>query len=323
MQVVDLDQWQEEEYEDFVLSRPTALLYQSLRFRDFLTALIGCEPRYAVAIRSEEVVGAMPLMATDGPYGVVMNSLPYFGSNGGILSRDDEAGRALVDWYTDQLAQPRVAAGTVIASPLEDAPPSPFPCDFDDARVGYVTSLLPADDPGEQVLELIDGSARRNVQKALRSGVTVAIENGDLSVLEALHVENMTKIGGRAKTPDFFKRVSEHFRPGEEYDLYVARLDGVAVAALLLFYYSTTVEYYVPATDVEFRSLQPMAAMLHRAMADATARGFTRWNWGGSWLGQETLMRFKAKWGGQPRRYNYWTRVNNADVLAASPEELL
>ena len=72
----------EAEYEDFVRRSPAVLISYSLRYRDFLAELLGAEPRYAVALREGRVVGGLPLLTLDGPFGRVLNSLPYFGRMG-------------------------------------------------------------------------------------------------------------------------------------------------------------------------------------------------------------------------------------------------
>ena len=323
MRVVELSPEHEEAYDVFLRECPTALFYHSLRFRDFLVALLGCERRYAIALNGGDVVGALPLMAKEGPYGRVLNSLPYFGSNGGLLGADPEARALLADWYASQHNEAGVAAATVIANPLDPGSSPAANFDLEDSRVGHITPLEGDGPPAELVLRVIDGSARRNVQKAARSGVEVDLGDDGMQLLKRLHCENMAAVGGRAKAPAFFRLVQEHFRRGDDYDVYVARVEGQAVAALLVFYFGGTVEYYIPATDVEFRPIQPMAAILHRALADAAGRGFRRWNWGGSWPGQDSLIRFKAKWGGVPHAYRYTTQLHAGELLSEGPEELL
>ncbi len=314
MEVVELEPDRDDAYERFVVGCPRALFYHSLPFRDFLVGLLGCEPRYAVAVEGSEVVGVFPLMSAEGPYGRVLNSLPYFGSNGGVVASSAEAGNALYRWYEAELATPHVAAGTIIGNPLDSDPAALPPGDLEDSRVGLVTTLREAS---------IEPSAHRNVRKALRSGVEVEVENEGFAVLEALHIESMTANGGQPKTPAFFTAVQTHFRPGDDYNLYLARIEGAPVGGLLLFYFGSTVEYYVPATAVEFRSVQPMAAILRRAMDDAAARGFRLWNWGGSWTEQESLIRFKSKWGGRRRVYRYWTKLQHRELLSLSRGDLL
>jgi len=322
MEVEELAGDRDEAYEAFVASHPHALLYHSLRFRDFLTDLLGCRAHYGVAVADGDVVGVLPVMSATGPYGRVLNSLPYFGSNGGILAGDPRARAALHDWYEGCVAAPDVATATLIANPLDDDGEAPTH-DFVDLRVGCMTPLAGDGDPEERVLAAIDGSARRNVAKARRCGVEVEVDNGGFADLEALHRAGMDAIGGRAKEREFFTSVPRCFRAGKDFDLYVARLGGEVVAALLVFYYGSAAEYYVPATRPESRQEQPMSAILHRAMADAARQGLRWWNWGGSWVSQENLIRFKTKWGGRPRDYRYWTTVANPDVLAAEPGQLL
>lgn len=326
--VVELGPDGEEAYERFVATHPHGLLYHSLRFRDFLADLLGCEPHYGVALAlgadGDRVEGVLPVMAAEGPYGTVLNSLPFFGSNGGVLAATPAARTALGAWYDRMAGAAGVAAATVVANPLvTDADPPAH--DVADVRVGAMTPLRGDGErePEERLTALIDGSARRNVAKAIRSGVQVDLENSSgFGPLEEMHRAGMEAIGGRAKSPEFFAAVQRCFRPGEDYDLYVARIDDEVVAALLVFWYGAAAEYYVPATRPDRRSEQPMAAILHRALVDAAARGLKWWNWGGSWVSQENLIRFKTKWGGIPREYRYWTRVNEGDVLAAEPGRL-
>lgn len=322
VKVLDVTPQREDDYERFVESHPAALLYHSLRYRDFLVSMLGCEPRYVLAVVDSRVVGAFPLMATDGPHGVVLNSLPYYGSNGGSLVTGPSARHALHEWYRGEVDNRSVAAATVVANPF-DTDPGEVSHDLVDERLGLCTALGDGDGTAqERVEQRIDSSARRNVKKAERSATVVTIENESFPVLEALHRESMEVAGGRPKKHSFFEAVPDHFRAGLDYELYVARVGGEPAAALLLFYYGSTVEYYVPAVRPRFRPEQPMAAVLHQAMTDATEAGYTRWNWGGSWVSQESLIRFKEKWGGKGGRYRYWTKVNRPDLLSLSPREL-
>ena len=109
--------------------------------------------------------------------------------------------------------------------------------------------------------------------------------------------------------------VPRHFRPGQDYDLYVARREGAVIAGLLIFYFNRTVEYFTPAVAEEFRSTQPSALILITAMMDAGRRGFERWNWGGTGESQTGVYRFKKKWSAQERYYHYYTQLNDSSIL--------
>lgn len=322
VEILSLTAAREQAYAEFVAAHPAALISYTLAYRDLLVDLLGCAPRYAVALRDDVVIGVMPLMNMDGARGAVLNSLPFFGSNGGPLATDHAASRALCDWYAGEARAEGVLAATVIANPLEP-PDTEIGADLEDMRVGHITPLAGAGDVPARISAVIDGSARRNVAKAQRCGARVSIATDGFEQLESLHRRSMEAIGAQVKEPAFFEAVARHFRPGRDFDLYVAHIDAEAVAALLVFYCGVTVDYYVPAVSPEHRSEQPMAAILLQAMTDAAQRGFAHWNWGGSWPGHESLQRFKAKWGGVRREYRYATTLNDRDVLNARPEEIL
>ena len=123
----------------------------------------------------------------------------------------------------------------MIENPLSPSLSKPVH-DLTDLRIGHITPLADDHGPREDILGSLEGSARRNVNKALRVGVTVTTENDALDVLQSLHARSMSAIGAQVKSPDFFAAIPRHFRPGEDFVIYVARLAGEAVAALLVFY---------------------------------------------------------------------------------------
>ena len=236
VEVVRLTAEREPAYAAFVAAHPAALISYTLAYRDMLAELLGCRPRYALALRDGVVAGVMPLMSADGARGTVLNSLPYFGSNGGPLAHDAGAAQALVDWYAGQARVEGVLAGTVVANPLGGgADAVELGGDLEDVRVGHVTPLGGDGAARERIAAAIDGSARRNVAKALRCGAVVTIDNEAFEPLEALHRRSMEAIGAQVKAPAFFAAVARHFRAGEDFAIYLAHIDGEAVAALLIF----------------------------------------------------------------------------------------
>jgi len=321
IKIVSLSTDRESAYARFVQSHPAALISYTLPYRNFLLDLLGCQARYAMAVRNEEVLGVLPLMTLHGSFGSVLNALPYFGSSGAPLVTDAGAAELLMDWYCVEAAAAGVAAATMIGNPLAPAPTRPH--EHSDYRIAHITTLAGDGEPASRISALIDPSARRNVHKAHRCGTEVTIENDAFEALESLHRASMEAIGAQVKTRAFFEGVPRHFQPGIDYDLYIGRIDKAPVGALLIFYCGKTVDYFMPAASPEHRNSQPMAAILLEAMGEAARRGYTTWNWGGSWPTHESLQRFKAKWGGKPREYRYATNVGNAALLKATKEELL
>jgi hypothetical protein len=296
-----------------VAGHPDGLIYYTPAFRRYLLAVAGGECHSRVAVEDGCVTGVLPVLIKDGPFGSVLNSLPLFGSYGGVLAVSDGAESALLAEY-DRLAG-GVAAATWISHPFMD---SPIPRhDLTDERIAQWT-MLP---PGGELPARVESSARRNVQKAQAAGVTVSESAASLPFLERTHRENMAAIGGRAKPAAFFSELSA-MTYGRDWRLHVAEHDGEPIAALLTFEAATTVEYVMPVVLEAARPLQPTALILATAMAGSAARGMTRWNWGGTWLSQDGVYRFKKKWGAIERRYRYYITLREPSLRQRTAAEL-
>lgn len=324
IEVRSLDGATEAAYAAFLETMPDQLLYYSLPYRGFLEDILGCRSDYQLAIEDGRITGVLPLMVLDGPWGKVVNSLPFYGSHGGALAATHGARDALHARFDAVSAARDVAAAVLITHPLRQPSLPPVAHDFTDERIGQWTQL-PADGPQaeEHLLDMFDGSARRNVRKARHAGVTVRVDCAAWDFLERIHRENMARIGGHAKAHVFFDGVDRHFRADDQYRIYVAEREGRMLAALLLFYCGQTVEYFTPVVVEDERSHQPMAPIIVEAMMDALRMGFRWWNWGGTWKTQDGVHRFKSKWGARDFTYRYFIKLNRRDILRATPQDLV
>jgi hypothetical protein len=305
-----------EEYNRFLAKHPTALFYSSWNYKEFLKELIGCEAAYLVAAEGSAIKGVLPLMFMEANGGRVYNSLPYFGSNGGVIADGERAEKELIFAYNEIASSPTTISSTVITNPFLPGHMDGVVHNHLDHRIGQATSLATeGHDAWDEMMARIDPTARRNVKKALREGITVERDHTQMDALRRMHQDNIGAIGGIPKTDRFFDLIPQHFAPGKDFDVFVAKRDGGAIAALLVFYFSQTVEYFTPAIDVEYRPLQPLALIIMTAMAEAARRGFLWWNWGGTWLTQTSLYRFKKKWAPRESRYSYYTQLNHDSLL--------
>lgn len=333
VRIETLDDAREEEYEKFLLMSPETLFYVSNQYRKFLSSILDAEDHYFLAIDdSDKIVGALPAFITRGAkHGSVLNSLPFYGSNGGIIEHEGsrEVRIALLRAFDSFAEANKCVASTIITSPFEKD------CEFyeheatwsyRDERIGQITPLLQeVQHVGEELMNSFDGVRRRNIRKAVKSGIEV-LEDSSMEAfefLERVHRQNMAAIGGKAKPRIFLRNVPEFFAAGEDYRVYTASKDGSLIAALLLFRFNETVEYYMPAIVQEFRTFQPLSLIVFQAMQDAVRDGYKRWNWGGTWLSQQSLYQYKKRWGTEDRRYFYYTLVLDQKIQGMAREELL
>jgi hypothetical protein len=311
-------------YDEFLLSDERTLLYQSSRYMGFLQELLACEQRTLLVFdQNKRIVGALPLMSLNGPFGKVLNSLPYYGSNGGIVASDADVQQTLIAAYNEQTSGQDVAASTLIENPLFEIDYALVDEDLRDERIGQFTPIAHSQNHADALMEQFHYKTRNMVRKAEKLGIKVQVENDQMEFLAGVHEENMREIGGLAKTRNFFTLIPKHYRADKDYKIYVARLDGQPVAAMLVFYFNRTAEYYTPVVLKDFRDTQALSAVIHTAMSDASKAGFAWWNWGGTWLTQDGVYRFKSRWGTKDITYRYFIKVNNRDLLKATREELL
>ncbi len=322
MDIVVLDPTREAAYERFLRARPASLLYTSLKYRTFLKALLHCSDEYLLAVDQGRIEGILPLMKLEVAGKLVYNSLPYYGSNGGVTANTVAAQVCLVDSYNERVSHPDVSAATIVPNPFESTVAG-FRTTHEDVRLAQWIDLKPSDEDLESFLVRIDSSARRNVRKAIAEGIEVAKDEHQLGTLRDIHRRNLAAIGGRAKSDAFFELVPKCFAAGIDWDLYVAKRNNEVIAALLLFYHGQTVEYFTPAVEETHRDLQALPLIIAQAVGDAARRGMTRWNWGATWESQTGVYRFKKKWASQEKRYTYSTFIRDPSLLQATPAALL
>jgi Acetyltransferase (GNAT) domain len=308
-------------YDAFVVRQPHGLIYHSSRYIDFLVDLLGCEQMTLLAIDGQgEIACALPLLAKSGPFGKVLNSLPYYGSNGGILGADSTGMPALLNCYHALIGGGGVAAATIVENPLKRMDSALILHSLTDERIGQFTPIRYDVDHSGQLMASFHYKTRNMIRKAEKLGVTVAVENDQLAFVSQVHLENMREIGGLPKSVRFFELIPRYFRPGTDYRIHVARLAGEPVAALLSFYFNDTVEYYTPVVRKEYRETQALSAAIFAAMTEASSEGYHWWNWGGTWLTQEGVYRFKKRWGTLDFPYKYFIEIKNAEILRASKD---
>ena len=332
-----LDLAHEAAYRDLCTADPTSLVYHTLEYRDFLASVLpAAAPRYLLAFEGESLRAALPAFRIDGPHGVIVNSLPFYGSNGGILSRSgvsESALRTLLDGFNDLCLSEQAVMSTIVMNPLrtdQDWVRAHYQPDFLDSRIGQLTRL--PEDPGDgtlpdQLMSLFHQKTRNMVRKGIRGGFQV-VEGGSDSAFRALHRIhdlNMESIGGLAKSWSVFDAIRTHFTHGRDYRLYMASRDDVVHAALLVLQANKTAEYFTPVVLEESRSDQPLSHLIFQAMQDAVHAGCEYWNWGGTWHSQEGVHRFKSRWGTTDIPYAYLVKSHGdaSDILSCRPEELL
>ena len=308
-------------YEKFLLDFEESLFFYSIKYKLFLEELLNIKSNYLLAIDSNNNIQAiLPLMEKDGKFGKIINSLPYYGSNGGVLSRNKEATMELLSYYESLIES--IAGSTYVTNPLQN---NSYDLKYDilDKRVGQWTPIVYEENIEENILKSYHSKTRNLVRKAIKLDLKIEVDNSQIDFLYETHYDNITAIGGKAKDRKFFELIEKYFEENVDYKIYIAKLDGKKIGAVLLFYYNKTVEYFTPAVVSEYRNYQPTSLIIYRAMIDASCDKYSWWNWGGTWLTQDGVYHFKKRFGAIDKEYKYFIKINNKDIYNSSPKELL
>lgn len=322
MKVELLTSEREKAYSEFLLKYDCSLFNASLIFRDFIRTLCpDVLPYYFIVIEGEEIIGALPSFMKKGPLGPVLNSMPWFGANPGIISNDDQVTMMLLQAFNNTAKWTGCFSSTLISPPNQSQ--DLYEIFFDDKevfaepRIGLITEL-PQFKGGEQfassLLKDMHQKTRNQIIKSVKG--CLAYESygpEDWMFLEDTHEENMLAVGGMSKTAKEFAIIRKHFRKGIDYKLYVALTNddkAERVAALLVEYHNKTVEYITPVIIAQYRHLCPMHLLIFSAMGDAAQKGMKWWNWGGTKLpAQEGVYHFKKRFNAMESEYRYYTQI--------------
>jgi hypothetical protein len=295
-----------------------------LPYMKILQSITGGENATLVAVDESHVIrGVLPIIRKKGKWGDVLNSLPYYGSNGGLLVDDPRAAKLLMQAYNQLILSPGGCSATIVSNPLSATPLSEILYSIKDYRIGQFTSIDYEKDHAQNLMQSFHSKTRNMVRKGAKLCIETHEENDMVDFLMEVHQNNMRSIGGRAKSKSFFDLFPKYFQAGKDYKILVARLEGKPIAALLLFYFRDTVEYFMPVVLEAYREKQPLSLLIYNAMIEASKSGFRIWNWGGTWISQEGVYLFKKRWGTYDINYTYYTKVYNEDIFSCSKESLI
>lgn len=307
-----------------------ALLYHSIKYARLVSAFLKVEYLCVVAVNEDDtVIGALPFFIKEQGGMRVANSMPFYGSHGGIVlaSQDEFLFSRILNFYLTYVKEQACAVSTIITSPFTDDAKWYEHCLNvlpSDTRIGQVTKL-PLDSSHEAVMASLCSKTRNMVRKSEKQNIewSSAYVDWGIDFLAEIHQQNMLEIGGLAKPDNFFELIKSNFDYGADYLVYIAYLDGQPISALLLFYSGKTVEYFTPVIKSDYRSMQPLTCLIFNAMRDAVARGCRYWNWGGTWATQEGVYRFKKSWGAVDMPYSYYSNVFDSSVFNYDSKQLL
>lgn len=327
----------EESYTDMLHHCRGVMFSHSIPYRNLLASFLDCEPYYIVAIGGRgDVIGAIPsFLKKNSRLGNVLNSLPFFGSHGGVLVHSGlhldeqvEVKMLLLGEFNILAKEKNCVLSAISTSPFDpdiSAYENNLSYRFKEERTAQIVEFRGgvADVEQEIMHHIIDPDNRRAIRRPLKNSITSEVSR-DFSPLFEMHSQNISSKGGNVKPLEFFQKVQELI-PEEDYSLTYAKKDGEIIAGLLVFLFGDTVEYYTPALQYEHSVEQGTSLLIYEEMKRAIRNGYRYWNFGGTLKNQPGLHKFKAQWGAKDYPYYYYvTRYRDIDhILKMEPRDIL
>jgi CelD/BcsL family acetyltransferase involved in cellulose biosynthesis len=200
----------------------------------------------------------------------------------------------------EQLLRDLLRAGCVQAQWVPEEPADPAVPARAVRSVSHRRSL-PAD--AESLWADLDRHRRSDVRRAGRDGVEVAIREDRAAphALARLYRGAMREHRARQRYgPALLEAIAEGLG-AEDRGFVLATRSGRPVAGALVLYSARTAHLLVAATSPAGRACGAGDVVLAQALRTAVARGMTRFDFMGTPPGDETVARWKEKWGGEPR----------------------
>jgi CelD/BcsL family acetyltransferase involved in cellulose biosynthesis len=150
--------------------------------------------------------------------------------------------------------------------------------------------------PEEAIWSALDGSARQNIRKAQRHGITIRAGRSldDLRTFHGMHARlRKAKYGMLAQPFALFEALHAAFDPQQQITALLAEVDGTAIAGILFIESGDTL-YYKFNASLDQR-LRPNDLLVWEGIRLGQRRGLAKLDFGVSDTDQPGLIRYKEK----------------------------
>ena len=308
----------EDGYNCLLLQVQPQTIYTNLKFIDAIASYTDSKTYFVVKSEKGRIKAILPFSIYSGAYGSVINSLPFFGSHGGITAIEKSwiQSKEMIDALLEYAGSVDSVAVTVI-EPLFNRDFQEIFKDFDyrDSRIGMLNEVE-CNGNVESIMASFSSRARNSIRKAMKSGLEVVESRSPESIefLARVHLENMTSAGRKAKSEKFFVEFLSNL-PEDNWVIIEAHLEGERVASLLIIFTPDVVEYFTPVTLNVYKQLQPLSLLILNGFLFATKKKIRYWNWGGTWTNQEGVYKFKQQWNPIESAYFRYTKILRQTIL--------
>lgn len=292
------------------------LPYLSINYLKTINTTLNAKLKFLIASNEGKINGYLPIIEKKTEYGIISNSLPFFGSIGSFVCVDEFYDYSkLFNFIDNYNKNNNVASYSYITDPFNNDYKTPD--SFKSIQKRIQVTQLPLDKNKIINFEFYDPRVRRNIKKAINSKIEIKKEffsEDNIMDFHKIHDLSMKLSNGNIKPKNFFIEFLKYANQ-QDYSLYFAYKENIKISAILLLKNKFIYEYFIPCTLPEFRNLQPSSLIIHNAFLESINNNIFIWNWGGTGFNQHSLYEFKKKWGGEDRKYKLIYKLYDEKII--------
>lgn len=297
------------EYENFLHSLIHSPFTLSSKHISFLENILDLPSLFFTARENTKLVGVFPFFEKNSIHGKVINSLPFFGSHGGVLSNNFEIKKQLLTFLNNYISENDVLSSVIITNPFNQENSvyeNFFNYNFVEQRFTQCINLK--NETTESIFQNLEKRVRWTIRKCEKNNLIAQITDLDDKISSDFY--ECYKIGmeikkGRLKPPTFFNYVQSNFETSD-FDIFIAYKDNLPISYLFILYYGLFAEYYMPAFKKEWSNLQGTSMLIWESIKHSIENNIQFYNFGGTLANQKDLYLFKRGWNSTNYNYNYY-----------------
>lgn len=297
MRVIEYNEQYRQKWSDFVKMNPQSTLYHDILWKTVLEKTFLFKSHYLICLdNSDNIAGILPLFETRDIYGkIYLVSIPFF-TNAGICAIDKEA--------TDQLLHKAdEVARSVNAQYLELRHLAAESIEGLKSRDSFATTILKLNNDEDAIWEYsLNKMARRNVSKALHSGLKIVMDKGELVNFYKVYAHNMRDLGSPAMPLGFFNNIIDTF--SDRADILLVKHKKKTIAGTLIIKHKKTLFDPFVSSLKKYNFLRPNNFMYWEAIKLGCRDGLAYFDLGRSTKGTGAFN-FKLQWGAEPQNLSY------------------
>lgn len=271
---------------------------------------------------------AIPFLVQSTSFGIIYNSLPFFGSCGGLIGSENLCAELKIE-LKSVMRKSDFASINIISNWSN-------PFDFDGEirdfqriqRINTKKDLGVIRKENRKLLDTYHPKTRNLSKLAMKQGFQLVDLSQDLDQVTKLHFSENQRRNRRPKPIQMWEYLFRNSDSRLEYVVHGAMIDNEIEGFILFLFDSTTkqVEYYIPNSTEQGRAKNVNYFLLHSSLTEFLMNGFEVFNFGGSLANQSDLLRFKTRWGGESNPYFYYNSysklvglLSEQDIRNATP----